>query len=57
MSDRALIACLGAGRMARGIAVMFAYAGWNAATYVAGEMKNPTKDLGRALALVTDLTA
>ena len=27
MSDRALVACLGAGRMARGIAVMFAYAG------------------------------
>lgn len=27
MNDRALIACLGAGRMARGIAVMFAYAG------------------------------
>ena len=27
MSDRALIACLGAGRMARGVAVMFAYAG------------------------------
>jgi 3-hydroxybutyryl-CoA dehydrogenase len=27
VSDRALIACLGAGRMARGIAVVFAYAG------------------------------
>lgn len=35
------------------IPIYFAYSGWNAATYVAGEMKNPGKDLGRALALGT----
>jgi len=33
--------------------VMFAYSGWNAATYVAGEMRDPTRGLGRALALGT----
>ena len=37
------------------IPVMFAYSGWNAATYVTGEMKNPTRDLGRALAIGTAL--
>ncbi len=31
MSARAAIACLGAGRMGRGIAVAFAYAGHNVA--------------------------
>ncbi|MGD0673840.1 MAG: amino acid permease [Polyangiaceae bacterium] len=35
------------------IPVLFAYSGWNAATYVAGEMREPTKGLGRALALGT----
>lgn len=29
--------------------VMFAYSGWNAATYLAGEIKNPNKVLPRAL--------
>jgi basic amino acid/polyamine antiporter, APA family len=37
------------------IPVMFAYSGWNAATYVAGEMRDPTRALGRALALGTAL--
>jgi APA family basic amino acid/polyamine antiporter len=35
------------------IPVLFAYSGWNAATYVAGEMRDPHKSLGRALALGT----
>jgi APA family basic amino acid/polyamine antiporter len=35
------------------IPIYFAYSGWNAATYVAGEMKNPGRDLGRALAFGT----
>ncbi len=35
------------------IPIYFAYSGWNAACYVAGEMKNPGRDLGRALALGT----
>ncbi len=35
------------------IPIYFAYSGWNAATYVAGEMRNPAKDLGRALSLGT----
>jgi APA family basic amino acid/polyamine antiporter len=35
------------------IPIYFAYSGWNAATYVAGEMKRPERDLGRALALGT----
>jgi basic amino acid/polyamine antiporter, APA family len=35
------------------IPIYFAYSGWNAATYVAGEMKSPGRDLGRALALGT----
>ena len=29
--------------------VMFAYSGWNAATYIAGEIRNPAKNLPRAL--------
>ncbi len=37
------------------VPVMFAYTGWNAATYVAGEMRDPTRGLGRALALGTTL--
>ncbi len=37
------------------IPVLFAYSGWNAATYVAGEMRDPTRGLGRALALGTGL--
>ncbi len=37
------------------IPVMFAYSGWNAATYVTGEMRDPTRGLGRALAIGTAL--
>jgi APA family basic amino acid/polyamine antiporter len=37
------------------IPVLFAYSGWNAATYVAGEMRDPSRGLGRALALGTAL--
>jgi APA family basic amino acid/polyamine antiporter len=33
--------------------VMFCYAGWNAAAYVAGEMEDPQRDLPRALLLGT----
>jgi APA family basic amino acid/polyamine antiporter len=48
------------GDTARGVAsalipVFFAYSGWNAATYVTGEMRDPTRGLGRALALGTAL--
>jgi len=35
--------------------VMFAYSGWSAATYVAGEVKNPAKTLPRSLLLGTGL--
>ncbi|UCE46960.1 MAG: amino acid permease [Phycisphaerales bacterium] len=35
--------------------VMFAYSGWNAATYVAGEIKNPARILPRSLLLGTIL--
>jgi basic amino acid/polyamine antiporter, APA family len=35
------------------IPIYFAYSGWNAATYVAGEMKDAKRDLGRALAIGT----
>jgi len=35
------------------IPIYFAYSGWNAVTYVAGEMRDPKRDLGRALALGT----
>ena len=35
------------------IFVMFCFTGWNAAGYVAGEMKNPQRDLPRALLLGT----
>jgi APA family basic amino acid/polyamine antiporter len=37
------------------IPVMFAYAGWNAATYVTGEMRDPARGLGRALVIGTCL--
>ncbi|HZU82550.1 MAG TPA: amino acid permease [Polyangiaceae bacterium] len=48
------------GSSARGLAqslvpVMFAYSGWNAATYVSGEMRDASRSLGRALALGTGL--
>jgi APA family basic amino acid/polyamine antiporter len=35
------------------IPVLFAYSGWNAATYVTGEMRDPTRVLGRALTFGT----
>ncbi len=35
------------------VPVMFAYSGWNAATYVSGEMRDPGRSLGRALAVGT----
>ncbi len=35
------------------IPIYFAYSGWNAATYVAGEMRDARRDLGRALAFGT----
>ncbi|MHC4559784.1 MAG: APC family permease [Planctomycetota bacterium] len=35
--------------------VMFAYSGWNAASYIAGEVKNPAKILPRSLLLGTGL--
>lgn len=35
--------------------VMFAYSGWNAASYIAGEVKNPGKILPRSLLLGTGL--
>jgi APA family basic amino acid/polyamine antiporter len=37
------------------VSVFFAYTGWNAATYVAGEMREPTRGLAKALALGTGL--
>ncbi len=37
------------------IPVLFAYSGWNAATYVTGEMRDPTRGLGRALVLGTSM--
>jgi APA family basic amino acid/polyamine antiporter len=37
------------------IPVLFAYSGWNAATYVAGELRDPPRMLGRALVLGTAL--
>jgi APA family basic amino acid/polyamine antiporter len=35
------------------VPVFFAYSGWNAATYVAGEIRDPSRNLGRALVLGT----
>jgi APA family basic amino acid/polyamine antiporter len=37
--------------------VSFAYSGWNAAVYVASEVRRPERDLGRALWLATALVA
>jgi APA family basic amino acid/polyamine antiporter len=37
------------------VSTLFAYSGWNAATYVSGEMRDPTRGLGRALALGTGM--
>jgi basic amino acid/polyamine antiporter, APA family len=37
------------------VPVFFAYSGWNAAAYVAGEMRDAPRTLGRALALGTGL--
>jgi APA family basic amino acid/polyamine antiporter len=37
------------------VLVSFSYSGWNAATYVSGEMRDPRRGLGRALALGTGL--
>jgi APA family basic amino acid/polyamine antiporter len=37
------------------IPVFFAYSGWNAATYVTGEMRDPARSLGKALAIGTGL--
>lgn len=47
------VATGGVGIAAALIPVFFAYSGWNAATYVAGEMRDPARGLGRALALGT----
>jgi APA family basic amino acid/polyamine antiporter len=35
--------------------IMFAYSGWNAATYIGSEIKNPQKNLPRSLLLGTSL--
>jgi len=37
------------------IYVSYGYAGWNAATYISGEMKNPQRDLPRVLLIGTGL--
>jgi APA family basic amino acid/polyamine antiporter len=37
------------------MAVFFAYSGWNAATYITGEMRDAQRTLGRALALGTSV--
>jgi APA family basic amino acid/polyamine antiporter len=37
------------------IFVMFCYSGWNSASYLAGELRNPTRDLPRALLFGTAL--
>ena len=37
------------------IFVMFGYSGWNAAAYLAGEMKNPQRDLPRSLLFGTGI--
>jgi APA family basic amino acid/polyamine antiporter len=42
-----------AGMGAALIPVLFAYSGWNAATYIAGEMRDPARGLARALAFGT----
>jgi APA family basic amino acid/polyamine antiporter len=35
------------------VPTMFAYSGWNAATYIAGEIRDPARSLGRSLAIGT----
>jgi APA family basic amino acid/polyamine antiporter len=35
------------------VPAMFAYSGWNAATYIAGEIRDPERSLGRSLAIGT----
>jgi basic amino acid/polyamine antiporter, APA family len=35
--------------------IMFAYSGWNASTYIGGEIKNPSKTLPRSLILGTGI--
>jgi basic amino acid/polyamine antiporter, APA family len=35
--------------------IMFAYSGWNASTYIGGEIKNPSKTLPRSLLLGTGI--
>jgi APA family basic amino acid/polyamine antiporter len=37
------------------VPVFFTYSGWNAAAYVAGEVRDPARNLGRALVLGTTL--
>lgn len=37
--------------------VMFAYSGWNASTYIVGEMRNPERDIPRSVGLGTLLVA
>ncbi|MBN2467075.1 MAG: amino acid permease [Deltaproteobacteria bacterium] len=37
--------------------IMFSYSGWNAAAYIAGEIKNPEKNLPRALLWGTIITS
>jgi APA family basic amino acid/polyamine antiporter len=59
-ADTGLVPFFAGGDTAHGLAealvpVLFAYAGWNAATYVGGEMRDPTRSLGRALVLGTAL--
>jgi APA family basic amino acid/polyamine antiporter len=59
-SPNGLTPFFAAGDQASGLAtalipVFFAYSGWNAATYVSGEMRDPRRGLGQALALGTGL--
>jgi len=37
--------------------VMYAYSGWNASTYIAGELRNPGRDLPRSVAIGTAFVA
>jgi basic amino acid/polyamine antiporter, APA family len=51
-----------AGQAPAGVAMalvpaLFAYSGWNAATYIAGEMRDPARGLGRSLAIGTIVCA
>jgi basic amino acid/polyamine antiporter, APA family len=49
---------LGSGKAALGLVfVSFSYAGWNAAAYVAGEVRDPERTLPRALLLGTAIVA